>query len=68
MKIRGFYELELDDAQLLQLFGEKLPAMTIEMPNGIAKGVAGALAQMPGIKDVKVTAIPLMLTSDVVSG
>lgn len=68
MKIRGFYELELDDRQLLETFKENLPNMTPLMPDGVARGVAGALANVACVKDVKVTPIPLMLVSDQVQG
>jgi len=64
MRIRGFYEMDIDDAGLVAQFGDKLPEMTAMIPDGVAKGVALALTNVAHVKDVKVCPIPVMLTKD----
>ena len=65
MRARGFYEIEIDDQAVINQFGaDKVAEIAVQFPNSIAMAVSMTLGNIPGVKDAKVSPIPMMLLRD----
>ncbi len=54
--------LELDDAALLNQFKDKLPTVSLQLPEGYARMIQTLIANVPMVKEVGVAIIPRMLS------
>lgn len=66
MKARFFVEVQINDAALLKMFGEKLAQITSSgaIEAKIATEVGKTVAGLPNMDDVQVSVIPVALRSD----
>jgi hypothetical protein len=66
MRLRLFVEIDMDPQFLVTQFGANLPNVTPQLPGTMAKAVGTVVQGMPGIKEVKVVTIPVVMSGDVV--